>query len=78
MDGREGTAPSLAGADTTDGDVEIVEDVHDAYNVDAGERRLPRSKHHRGLAVDIHGRDAAYDAGASRFAQQVAEETSLS
>ena len=26
--------------------------------------------------VDIHGRDAAYDAGASRFAQQVAEETS--
>ena len=25
--------------------------------------------------VDIHGRDAAYDAGASRYAQQVAEET---
>ncbi|CAL6282191.1 unnamed protein product [Bathycoccus prasinos] len=42
MDGREGTAPSLAGADTTDGDVEIVEDVHDAYNADAGERRLAR------------------------------------
>ena len=40
IDGREGTAPSLAGADTTDGDVEIVEDVHDAYNADAGEQRL--------------------------------------
>ncbi|CAL6283117.1 unnamed protein product [Bathycoccus prasinos] len=79
MDGREGTAPSLAGADTTDGDVEIVEDVHDAYNADAGERRLsPRFETPSAVfaVVDIHGRDAAYDAGASRFAQQVAEETS--
>lgn len=78
MDGREGTAPSLAGADTTDGDVEIVEDVHDAYNADAGERRLAAIRNTIGglRVVDIHGRDAAYDAGASRFAQQVAEETS--
>ena len=78
MDGREGTAPSLAGADTTDGDVEIVEDVHDAYNADAGEQRLAAIRNTIGglRVVDIHGRDAAYDAGASRFAQQVAEETS--
>ena len=72
MDGREGTAPSLAGADTTDGDVEIVEDVHDAYNADAGERRLAAIRNTIGglRVVDIHGRDAAYDAGASRFASQ--------
>ena len=78
MDGREGTAPSLADADTTDGNVEIVEDVHDAYNADAGEQRLAAIRNTIGglRVVDIHGRDAAYDAGASRFAQQVAEETS--
>ena len=78
MDGREGTAPSLAGTDTNDGDVEIVEDAHDAYNADAGEQRLAAIRNTIGglRVVDIHGRDAAYDAGASRFAQQVAEETS--
>ena len=78
MDGREGTAPSLADADTTDGNVNIDEDVHDAYNADAGEQRLAAIRNTIGglRVVDIHGRDAAYDAGASRFAQQVAEETS--
>ena len=78
MDGREGPAPSPADVDINDGDIEIVEDPHDGYDATASEQRLAAIRNTIGglRVVDIHGRDAAYDAGASRFAQQVAEETS--
>jgi len=78
MDGREGLAPSPADVDINDGDIEIVEDPLDGYDATAAEQRLAAIRNTIGglRVVDIHGRDAAYDAGASRFAQQVAEETS--
>ena len=68
-------APSMALDD--DAEDEIVQDPLDAYNSDASEQRLAAIRNTIGglRVVDIHGRDAAYDAGASRFAQQVAEET---
>jgi len=77
-DGREGLAPSPADVDINDGDIEIVEDTLDGYDAAAAEQRLAAIRNTIGglRVVDIHGRDAAYDAGASRFAQQVAEETS--
>ncbi len=68
-------APSMALDD--DAEDEIVQDPLDAYNSDASEQRIAAIRNTIGglRVVDIHGRDAAYDAGASRFAQQVAEET---
>ena len=68
-------APSMALDD--DAEDEIVQDPLGAYNSDSSEQRLHAIRNTIGglRVVDIHGRDAAYDAGASRFAQQVAEET---
>jgi activator-of-BECN1-regulated-autophagy protein 1 len=78
MDGREGLAPSPADVDINDGDIGIVEDPLDRYDATSAEQRLAAIRNTIGglRVVDIHGRDAAYDAGASRFALQVAEETS--